>query len=233
MTRSLTQFVRHTGIAAPFLQPDLEGEFIAPVGPDLEDLHHLSVHSGGVVLEAHTHDGSWTGQHAFPGFRYRRDGSEDPSFILNQEPYRNASILLAGRSFGRGSLQAYAAIRLRQCGMRAIIAPSFGPVFHDDCFDYGLLPVNLGEEVVAWMADQVRANPEVAMTVDLVSQVVERAGMGRVPFQVDPRRRMSLLTGSDTTLDERLQHGDGAAAARSSDRSARPWIYDTRRNGGP
>ena len=148
MSRPAPRFVRHTGIAAPFRQPDLESELIAPVGEELRDLHAVHLDPGDVPLDAHRHDGSWTGRHAFPGFRYRPDGTEDPDFVLNHEPYREASILLAGRNFGQGSQQAFAVIRLRQCGMRVVIAPSFGPVFHDDCFDFGLLPVTLDEQVV-------------------------------------------------------------------------------------
>ncbi len=232
MVQATLQFVRHTGIAAPFLQPDVEVEFIAPLGHELHDLHAAHLDPGAVSLEPHAHDGSWTGQHAFDGWRYRADRSEDPSFVLNQGAYRKASILLAGRNFGQGSLQAFAVIRLRQCGMRAIIAPSFGPVFHDDCFDYGLLPVALGEEVVGRIADKVRANPEIEMTVDLVSQVIERPDMGPIPFQFDARRRVNLLRGSDN-LDELLQRGDSAAAMRSRDQRARPWVYDTRGNRDP
>ena len=227
------QFLRHTGIAAPFRRPDLEGELIAPLGPELHDLHAVHMDPGLAVLDPHPHDGSWAGQHAFQGFRYRLDGSEDPDFVLNQEPYRRASILLAGRNFGVGSLQAFAAIRLRQCGMRVVIAPSFGPVFHDDCFDYGLLPVTLEEAVVAGIAEEVRANPEVTMTVDLVRQSVEHPGMEPIAFEIDARRRLSLLTGADSTLEERLQHADSAAAMRSQDQRARPWIYDTRGNRDP
>jgi 3-isopropylmalate/(R)-2-methylmalate dehydratase small subunit len=222
------RFVRHTGITAPFMQPDVVGEYIAPVGPELHDLHAVHADPGRAMLEPHTHDGSWAGQHAFDGFRYRPDGSENPDFVLNQPPYRDASILLVGRNFGRGSLQAFAVIRLRQCGMRVVIAPSFGTVFYDDCFDFGLLPVTLGEEMIARVAERVRANPVVEMTVDLARQVIERPGMETIPFQIDARRRTSLLQGSDATLDERLQHGDSATVMRSNDRSARPWIYDTR-----
>jgi 3-isopropylmalate/(R)-2-methylmalate dehydratase small subunit len=222
------QFVRHTGIAAPFMRRDVVGEYIAPVGPELHDLHAVHMDPGTAVVEPHIHDGSWAGQHAFDGFRYRPDGSEDPDFVLNQPPYRESSILLAGRNFGGGSLQAFAVIRLMQCGMRVVIAPSFGTVFHDDCFDYGLLPVTLDEDVVGRIADGVRANPEVEMTVDLVRQVIERSGMETIPFQIDARRRVNLLQGLDTTLDERLQHGDSATVMRSNDRNERPWIYDTR-----
>ena len=226
MSRHPPQFVRHTGIAAPFRQPDLESELIAPVGVELRDLHAVHSDRGNVLLDAHRHDGSWTGPHAFHGFRYRPDGTEDPDFVLNREPYREASILLAGRNFGQGSQQAFAVIRLRQCGMRVVIAPSFGPVFHDDCFDFGLLPVTLDEQVVEELTDRVSANPEIHMTVDLARQVVERPGMAPVRFHIDSRRRSSLLQGLDTTLLERLQHGASAEAMRERDRRLRPWIYN-------
>ena len=220
------RFVRHTGIAAPFRQPDLESELIAPVGVELRDLHAVHLEPGDVRLDAHRHDGSWAGRHAFPDFRYRPDGTENPDFVLNREPYRDASILLAGRNFGQGSQQAFAVIRLRQCGMRVVIAPSFGPVFNDDCFDFGLLPVTLDEQVVEALADRVSANPGIEMTVDLERQVVERPGMAPVRFRIDPRRRSSLLQGVDTTLLERLQHGASAEEMRERDRRRRPWIYD-------
>lgn len=226
MTSQTRQFTTHTGIAAPFLRPEVEGELIAPVGHELHDLHEAHTDPRAVSLEAHAHDGSWSGQHAFQGWRYRLDGSEDPDFILNQEPYRRASILLVGRAFGQGSLQAFGVIRLRQCGFRALIGPSYGPVFEDDCFDYALLPVTLAEHVVARLAEAVLARPQVETTVDLVRQVVTRPGLEPMPFQVDPRRRVSLLEGRDVSLGERMEHADSAAALRDQDRRARPWLYD-------
>jgi 3-isopropylmalate/(R)-2-methylmalate dehydratase small subunit len=228
MRRMRPQFTRHTGIAAPFLRDEFEGELIAPLGPELHDLHEVHVDPNAVVLEPHAHDGSWHGQHAFHGFRYSPDGSENPEFVLNQAPFRDASILITGRNFGQGSLQAFAAIRLLQCGMRVIIAPSYGPVFYDDCFDYGLLPVTLSEDDVTRLANRVAEQPRLAMTVDLVGQVVRRPDLGPMPFRIDARRRMNLLQGSDQTLEERLQHQDSADALRAQDRRARPWLYDTR-----
>jgi 3-isopropylmalate/(R)-2-methylmalate dehydratase small subunit len=227
MARARLRFTTHTGVVAPFLRPDVEGELIAPVGEDLRDLHGVHHDPGSVSLEPHPHDGSWTGQHAFHGWRYRPDGSEDPSFILNRDPYRRTSILLVGRNFGQGSLQAFGAIRLRQCGIRVLIGPSFGPVFLDDCFDYSLLPVTLAEDVVASIAEAVLARPVVETTVDLVRQVVERPGLEPITFRIDARRRSNLLTGKDG-LDERLEHADSAAEIRSRDQRARPWLYDSR-----
>ena len=226
MLSSAQQFVQHTGIAVPFLQPDVEGELIAPLGPGLSDLHDVHLDPGAMVIEPHAHDGSWSGQHAFQGFRYGLDGSENPDFVLNQEHYRDASILLAGRNFGLGSLQGFAVIRLMQCGMKVVIAPSFGPVFYDDCFDYGLLPVTLEERVIETLVDHVRADPRTETTVDLVSQTLGRPGMEPLSFEIDARRRLDLLMGTDSTLEERLEHADSAAARRERDRRARPWLYD-------
>lgn len=225
-----TPFIRHAGIAAPFLRDEFEGELIAHLGPELQDLQGAHHDHSLAVFEPHAHDGSWAGQHAFQGFRYRLDGSENPDFVLNQEPYRRASILITGRNFGQGSLQGFAVIRLRQCGIRAIIAPSFGPVFHDDCFDFDLLPVTLSEQVVRKIADQVSANPAIEMTIDLARQVIERPGLGTVPFEIDARRRLTLLRGSDQSLEERLQHRGSAEAMRSRDQKVRPWLYDTRQD---
>ena len=112
--------------------------------------------------------------------------------------------------------------------MRVIIAPSFGPVFHDDCFDFGLLPVTLDEPVVAGLADRVAENPEIEVTADLARQVIERPGLAPIPFEIDSRRRMSLLQGFDTTLNERLDHRESAEAMRKRDRRLRPWLYDGR-----
>jgi 3-isopropylmalate/(R)-2-methylmalate dehydratase small subunit len=222
------QFIRHAGIAAPFLRDDFDVELIAHLGPELDDVHQMHVDPHAMVIESHRHDGSWTGQHAFQGYRYRLDGSENPDFVLNQEPYRHATILMTGRNFGRGSLQGFAAIRLRQCGIRVIIAPSFGPVFYDDCFDYALLPVTLSQPVVKRIADEVAGDPRVQMTVDLESQVIDRPHLGTVHFQIDERRRQTLLLGSDSTLEERLKYRDRAETIRNQDQIDRPWIYDPR-----
>jgi 3-isopropylmalate/(R)-2-methylmalate dehydratase small subunit len=232
MPQTRPQFTRHTGIAAPFLHDEFEGELIAPLGPELQDLHHVHMDPSHAVLEPHAHDGSWQGQHAFQGFRYALDGSENPEFVLNQAPYRDATILITGRNFGQGSLQAFAAIRLRQCGFRVLIAPSFGPVFQDDCFDYGLLPVTLTEAEVDRLAARVGENPRLPTTVDLLGQSVTRQDLGPMRFQIDPRRRLNLLQGADQSLEERLQHTDSAEAKRAEDRRARPWLYDTGRGSG-
>jgi 3-isopropylmalate dehydratase small subunit len=85
--------------------------------------------------------------------------------------------------------------------------------------------VTLSEAEVQRIAERVGENPRLMMTVDLVGQSVTRPDLGPIRFQIDARRRMNLLQGSDQTLEERLQHQDSAEAWREQDRKLRPWLY--------
>ena len=197
-------FVRHAGIAAPFLQPNVDTDIIAPINPN--SISGLS-----------------DGERAFEPLRYFADGSEDPDFVFNQEPYRNASILLAGENFGTGSSRA-TGVRLPMAfGIRVVIAPSFGPIFYTNSIQQGLLAVPLSEEVIARLADWVVSNPGVEMMVDLERNVIEAPGLEAVSFSIDPRVRNKFLLGLDD-LDEMLRHSEGARVLRNEIRSSWPWI---------
>jgi len=165
------------------------------------------------------------GRHAFESWRYRPDGSENPDFVLNREPYRGAQILLAGRNFGCGSSREGAVWALQQQGIRAVLAPSFGPIFFNNCFQNGVLPVVMPDAAIQAIAREVEADPaHNLVTVDLERQVVTAPGGGETPFRVDALRRQSLLEGLD---DIALTSRRGAAMAEfeARDRVRRPWIY--------
>jgi 3-isopropylmalate/(R)-2-methylmalate dehydratase small subunit len=224
------RFVRHVGIAAAFLRNDVEVEIIAPLNPGLH-VHGDATYP--TAPDSHLHpkdpdgDGNLAvGLHCFEGIRYLPDGMENPEFVLNQEPYRNASILIAGENFGRGATQAFAVTRLMACGMRVVIAPSFGTVFYGDCFVYGMLPVTLGREPIATIVEGIVANPRVDTTVDLERQVIERPGMEAIAFTMNPRLRNNLLLGVDD-MDETLKHTEDAEAFQKENLKRRPWIYQT------
>ena len=155
------------------------------------------------------------------------DGSEEPDFVLDQEPYRDASILLAGENFGAGGSSEAEVFRLMAYGIRSVIASGFAPAFYSNCLTYGMLPVTLGEEVIKKIAEGVVSSPGVEMTVDLEGQVIEVPGMEPVSFSLDDRARNKLLQGMND-LDEMLQHSENVVAFRSHDRNSRPWIYDWR-----
>ena len=155
------------------------------------------------------------------------DGSEEPDLVLEQEPYRDASILLAGENFGAGGAAEAEVFRLMAYGVRSVIAPGFGPAFYSSCLTLGMLPVTLSEEMIEKITEGVVSNPGVEITVDLERQVIEVPGMEPISFSIDARASNKLLQGV-SDLDEMLQHSENVVAFRNQDRNRRPWIYDRR-----
>ena len=207
-TPQTQRFVRHSGIAAPFhLRHNVDTDVIAPLSPN-PNMAGLS-----------------PGERAFEPIRYLSDGSENPDFVLNQEPYRNASILLAGKNFGTGSARGSGVSYPMAFGIRVVVAPSFGPIFYLNAARRGMLAVTLGEEVIAGIADWAVSNPGVKMMVDLERNVIEAPGLAPISFSIDPRIRNKLLLGSVDELDEMRQYSEGVRELRNEDRNTRPWIY--------
>jgi 3-isopropylmalate/(R)-2-methylmalate dehydratase small subunit len=137
------------------------------------------------------------GRHLFGALRYREDGSENPDFVLNKPPYREAKILLAGENFGCGSSREHAPWALLDFGIACVIAPSFADIFHGNCFRNGILPVRLtAPEVEALMAMSSAPSPP-ALTVSLLEGTVTAPGGWRAAFEVEADRREALLNGLD------------------------------------
>jgi 3-isopropylmalate/(R)-2-methylmalate dehydratase small subunit len=146
---------------------------------------------------------------------------------LNREPFRGAPILLAGENFGCGSSREGAVWTLLGMGFRCVIAPSFGDIFHNNCFQNGLLPVRLPEEVIRRMAEAMEESPGNArVTVDLEKQVVVTPWGEALPFAVDARKREALLSGLDE-IAQTLQRAGEIAAWQAKDRAARNWAWES------
>ncbi len=137
------------------------------------------------------------GKYLFHDIRYRADGSDDPGFILNQTPYRNAQILVAGDNFGCGSSRESAVWVLTDYGIRAVIAPSFGDIHYGNALQNGLLPVRLPDESVKTLQRQLHERPGAQITVDLESQTVTGPDGAAYPFDIDPNSKEKLLKGLD------------------------------------
>ena len=133
----------------------------------------------------------------FHDIRFNADGSEKADFVLNQAPYRDAQILVAAENFGCGSSREMAVWALEAYGVRAVIAPSLGDIFHQNCFKNGLLPVILAGAVAAGLRRQLHARPGATIAVDLESQTVTGPDSARHRFDIDPFRKELLLTGRD------------------------------------
>ncbi|MEQ9459306.1 MAG: 3-isopropylmalate dehydratase small subunit [Alphaproteobacteria bacterium] len=150
---------------------------------------------------------SGLGKNLFDEMRYNDDGSEKPDFVLNREPYRHASILIAGDNFGCGSSREHAPWALEDFGIRCVIAPDFADIFHNNCFKNGILPIRLPEETVKALMDKADRGQNAMFTVDLERQVVIDPDGEEISFDVDPFRKHCLLNGLDD-IGLTLQKGD-------------------------
>jgi 3-isopropylmalate/(R)-2-methylmalate dehydratase small subunit len=165
------------------------------------------------------------GAYCFEAWRYDAQGQERPDFLLNIEPYRQAKILLAGENFGCGSSREGAVWALMGIGMRCVIAPSFGDIFYNNCFQNGMLPVTLPMPVIQSIADQVAADPvRNLVTVDLTQCTVTAPDGAQHAFPIDPIRRESLIKGLDEIGLSLLRENE-IAAFQARDRQHRPWVY--------
>jgi 3-isopropylmalate/(R)-2-methylmalate dehydratase small subunit len=147
------------------------------------------------------------GQFLFYDWRFREDGSPNPTFELNHPAYQGARILVTGRNFGCGSSREHAPWALQDYGFRVIIAPSFADIFYNNCFQNGMLPITLPEQTVQELITRATERPGYQLTVDLEKQEIRDAEGVIAHFEIDPFRRENLLKGYDD-IDLILQYED-------------------------
>ena len=196
-----------TGVAAPMMRINVDTDQMIP-----------TMFLGGT-------DAKGYGAHLFHGWRFLPDGSPNPDFILNQPPYDGAQILLADRNFGCGSSRERAPKALREFGFRALIAPSYGGIFYNNCWRNGIVPVELPIECVRQIADEVQeGGGSKCVTVDLQAKRVTSPGGTQLSFEAPDTLRQMLLLGQDE-IALTLSRGAQLQAFRGRDRMARPWAY--------
>jgi 3-isopropylmalate/(R)-2-methylmalate dehydratase small subunit len=156
--------------------------------------------------------------------RFGEDGSLRSDFVLNREPYSQAGVLVAGRNFGCGSTREGAIYALQDFGIRCVIAPSFGDIFHANCLQNGLLPVVLEEAEVVKLAAHLEANPGARVAVDLAAQTVTMPDGRLLSFSVDGVRKEQMLKGLDD-IGITLQYASRIEAFESDYRKRRPWLF--------
>lgn len=162
------------------------------------------------------------GPWALEPLRYREDGSEDPDSILNQPRFRGAPFLLAGANFGCGSSREPAVTALQGMGIRAVIAPSFGDIFHANCFQNGLLPIRLSLDEVRTLAQDCESGAP--LTIDLQQLSIQAPGGRTLAFDIDATRREALIHGLDD-IGLTLKDEAWIAAWQQADRLRRPWAW--------
>jgi 3-isopropylmalate/(R)-2-methylmalate dehydratase small subunit len=198
-------FVTVEGIAAPLLQANIDTDQITPG------------HTGMKVQKSGFAAG------LFFNWRYLADGSANPSFVLNQPAYRGACFVVAGANFGCGSSREFAVWALRDFGIRAVLAPSFGAIFTANCYTNGLLPVTLPEQDIAAIAVAITPeNPH--LSVSLQNTVVVLPDGRAYPFKVPALQRERLLEGLDP-IDHTRKRESLIAAFQEKDAALHPWVY--------
>ena len=148
----------------------------------------------------------------------------NPDFVLNQERYRGAQILLTRKNFGCGSSREHAPWALLDFGFRAVIAESFAEIFFNNCFKNGILPIVLSAGEIDRLFWLVEATPGCRLIVDLERQRVIRTDGETLPFVVDAFRRECLLNGWDD-IGLTLRHADLIRAFEDRRRSEQPWLF--------
>jgi 3-isopropylmalate/(R)-2-methylmalate dehydratase small subunit len=199
-------FIRLQGIAAPLPQLNVDTDAIIAV-------QHLNTLSKAGL-----------GQYLFHRWRFAEDGSEVPGFVLNREPFRRASILVARANFGCGSSREHAVWAVAGFGLRCIIAPSFASIFYENCTRNGILPVTLDEPVVEALLSLLEHHESKTVAVDLRACQVTFPDGSVHPFTIDEARRETLLQGLDPVTIA-ANHEEEIAAYQRKDREARPWVW--------
>lgn len=204
-------FLRRSGVAAPLLIDNVDTDQIIPSRE----------------MKAVSRDG--LGDALFAGWRYLAPGSREgnPDFILNKLAYRGATILLGGENFGCGSSREHAVWALKEFGIAAIIAPSFGEIFSGNCIRNGILPIVADVETVRAVARLVESDPaRHLLDIDLPQQCVSVRGAegSGFDFAIDAYAKRLLTEGLDP-IGLTLTRKADIDAFLSKDAARRPWVY--------
>jgi 3-isopropylmalate/(R)-2-methylmalate dehydratase small subunit len=203
----MEKFTTLSAIAAPIMRQNIDTDMVIRV-ERLRDLPPEKL-----------------GPYAFESWRYRPDGSEAPEFVLNRPPYRDAKVILAADNFGCGSSREAAVWSLFAFGIRCVIAPSFGPIFYNNCFQNGLLPVALPLEVIEDLVAEVEASQGTGkVSIDLENCTVTSPSGKVTKFEIDGLRRDAMLKGADAIQQTKAREKE-IASFEATDKQRFPWIY--------
>lgn len=199
-------FISLTAVAVPLDQPNIDTDQIIPA-------RYLG----------RPRDGQVEGM--FRDLRFHDDGSQKPGFILNNPAYRDAAIIVAERNFACGSSRENAVTAMADNGFKAFIAPSFGDIFYNNCFQNGVLPIRLPAERVATIRVLLHSAPGSRLAIDLPGQTVTGPDGLVDRFEIDSFRKDCLLNGMDM-LDLTASYAADIDAFEQRQRSTMRWLGD-------
>jgi len=160
------------------------------------------------------------GKSLFFEMRYDENGKENKEFILNKEPYKNSSILLAGKNFGCGSSREHAPWALLDFGIKCVISPSFADIFYNNCFKNGMLPIILNERHIKEIIQYSERKENIE--INLEEQEI-KFGNNKIKFEIEPFRKKCLLEGLDD-IALSLKKTEQIDAYENKLKKNKPWM---------
>ena len=162
------------------------------------------------------------GKSLFFEMRYDHDGKEIKDFILNNEPYNNSKILIAGKNFGCGSSREHAPWALLDFGITCVISSSYADIFYNNCFKNGILPITISQEKIKELAEYSNRKEEIS--IDLIEQKIT-FGNNEIKFEIDDFKKECLIEGYDD-IALSLNHKSKIESFENKIKSERPWIFN-------
>ena len=162
------------------------------------------------------------GKNLFYEMRYDQSGNLIKDFILNNDPYNNSKILIAGKNFGCGSSREHAPWALLDFGITCIISSSYADIFYNNCFKNGILPIKISEEEIKEISEYSKRKEEIA--VDLSGQK-NIFGNKEIIFEIDEFKKKCLIEGLDD-IALSLEKSEKIISFEKKIKSSKPWIFN-------
>jgi len=162
------------------------------------------------------------GKNLFYEMRYDNNGKEIEDFILNQSPFTQSKILIAGKNFGCGSSREHAPWALLDFGITCVISSSYADIFYNNCFKNGILPVVINDEQIKQISEYSNRKEEIS--VNLQGQKIE-FGNNEIVFDIDQFKKKCLLEGLDD-ISLSLEKLEKIITFEKKLKSIKPWIFN-------
>ena len=198
----MDKFVKFSGIAAPMPLINIDTDMLIPK-QFLKTIKRTGL-----------------GKNLFFEMRYDDNGNKIGDFILNQDPFTNSKILIAGKNFGCGSSREHAPWALLDFGITCVISSSFADIFYSNCFKNGILPIIVDEEKIKELSEY--ANRKEEISVDLKEEKIVY-GNNEIKFKIDSFKKKCLLEGLDD-IALSLNKSDKIKSFEQKLKSSKPWI---------
>ena len=163
------------------------------------------------------------GEYLFFELKFDQDGNKIDSFELNQDQYKGASILIAGKNFGCGSSREHAPWSIADYGIKCIIASSYADIFYNNCFKNGILPNVVSKEELEQLMDDADNGANSVLDIDLENQHIGRPNGEKINFEIDEFRKHCLINGLDD-IGLTMQKRSNIDSFEKKRETEQPWI---------